>query len=475
MDFKELTEQFFHMEDELDLFELKIQGVYFWERIRFSVHRQILVSSGIIGEAHTKTERTFANRLKSGIRSVKNLAVKNPYFFSEKDILFLGSPRRMLKDDGKWWDIYCDPIIEVFDMPYAYIELPYQNMHFTPAKTREIGYMDIINYLGAIKCKFNSFELSEEELVFLENIQYHILNRFKVKINLKNQVHWQLNFRKNVLPLYERLLRKVKPKLVILVCSYGFETFIEACKSMDIPVAELQHGVLSRYHLGYSFPGPKKTKRAFPDYFLAFGDYWKDSVEFPLEKERIISVGYPYLENEVKKYSDIKKKDQILFISQGTIGGEMSKFAVELSKDHRMKHKIIYKLHPGEYSRWRKAYPWLGESGIWVIDYNEIPLYRLFAESKIQVGVHSTAIFEGLNFGLRTYLLDLPGVEYMEGLIESQDARIVKSIDEFIVSLFGENFGKRINTEKYFRCSSIENIKSAITSILLNNKGETDE
>ncbi len=52
------------------------------------------------------------------------------------------------------------------------------------------------------------------------------------------------------------------------------------------------------------------------------------------------------------------KKKQIIFISQGITGKELSKKAVELS-DNNNGYKIIYKLHPGEFAEWDKEYPWL--------------------------------------------------------------------------------------------------------------------
>jgi len=222
----------------------------------------------------------------------------------------------------------------------------------TPAKTDNIWYLDFPLYLAAARRKFNLVRLSltGSEGKLLKNIREQITARFKLSINLEEIVKRDLLIRKSVLPAYRALLKKVNPKLAFVVCSYGKETFIEACKSMEIPVVELQHGVISPYHLGYSFPGPKRAKRTFPDYLFAFGDFWKESMEFPIIPERIYSVGYPYLEDEAAHYAELKKEDQLLFISQGTIGKAMSQFAVALSKRKDFSPRIVYKLHPGEYA-----------------------------------------------------------------------------------------------------------------------------
>jgi len=466
MTFRSISEAFLQMEDELDLFDQRIEGVYFWERIRFPLHYEILKKAGVIGEAHTRLERTTVNRSRSALRSLKNAFVKNPYLVPKSEILFLGSSRRKLRSDDKWWDIYCDPVIEHLGRSYTYFESAYLNGHLTPAKTDNIRYLDFPLYMAAVRRKFSlvEFSLTGSERSLLKNVREQIADRFGVTIALEKIVQRDLLIRKSVLPVYRALLKKVSPKIAFVVCSYGKETFIEACKSMKIPVVELQHGVVSPYHLGYSFPGSKRTKRTFPDYLFSFGDFWKMGVEYPISKDRICSVGYPYLEDEAKQYAGIKKKDQIVFISQGTVGKEMSRFAVQLGARNDFPLKIVYKLHPGEYARWQREYPWLIESDIQVVDDDSIPLYQLFAESRIQVGVNSTALYEGLIFGLQTILLDLPGVEYMEHLIEQQVARVISSPEELVEGIRNELVPK-VKTERFFKPNSLNNIKKAINEI----------
>jgi hypothetical protein len=46
MDSTTLREKFLKLEEDLDLFNIKIEGVYFWERIRFQIFRKIATSLG---------------------------------------------------------------------------------------------------------------------------------------------------------------------------------------------------------------------------------------------------------------------------------------------------------------------------------------------------------------------------------------------------------------------------------------------
>ena len=83
--------------------------------------------------------------------------------------------------------------------------------------------------------------------------------------------------------------------------------------------------------------------------------------------------------------------------------------------------QIKYKLHPSEYNIW-KEYPDLCRlaevANVEILD-SDVDLYSLFATSFYQIGVFSTAIYEGIGMGCKTVLLNLPGVEYMDDLVAS--------------------------------------------------------
>ena len=133
------------------------------------------------------------------------------------------------------------------------------------------------------------------------------------------------------------------------------------------------------------------------------------------------------------------QEKQILFISQGVIGKYLSKLAYETTSNinDSQNFKFIYKLHPGEYGTWKENYDYLTRAvdelnNFTVIDKSEPPLYELFAESHYQIGAFSTAIYEGLAFNCKTFIIDVPGVEYLDDLIDKNIVKKVKSSEELI-------------------------------------------
>lgn len=451
-------------ENELDLFSIRVDQIPIWERIRFSVFREISRKNGR-GQAHTESGDGLKDYLKGFSMWLKNVVYRNPYFSDEHDFLFFGHQRRKLEEDGYWWDLYCDPIHDQGELDYIHTETPHLLSHRSPAKTENLRYLELIQYGGTLQRKLGlrSPSLPDKVDSQLRDAEYEIHRRFDVDIDLVAEAREALHVRNTALPLYERLLDRVDPEVVVVVVSYGKETLIEACKRKEIPVVELQHGIIYDHHFGYSYP-ENETKTTFPDYLLTFGQFWNENARYPISDDHVIPVGYPYLEQRLDKYDGIEPAEQLLFISQGTIGRELSQFALEVHEDNRVDHEVVYKLHPGEYDRWEDEYPWLAESDVRVIDKSEPTLYRLFAESNAQIGVGSTAIYEGLCFDLETFVFEADGADLLQPLVEDGTASIVESVDELAGQL-GSSTASQFDREWFFESDSVANILEELKRI----------
>jgi len=466
-DFQRLSESFFEFEREHDLFSLTCDNVYVWERIRLPIFRQIMSKSGVFNQAHSKVNRnSFWNYLKGGYKWTRGMIRKNPFFAPQSDILFIGKARRKPREDGYEWDLFCDPILESLNLDHVYIEPPYQFSHQIPAKTEQIRYLDAITYTSVIQRKLGlaSYEFTKSEAEQLKKIESRMETIFDCPINLQGLVRESLSERQSKKWLYERLLNRIEPEMAVLVAGVFWKTFIEVCQERDIPVVELQHGAGHHDHLGYSFPDDVSVN-AFPDYMFVFGKFWKETVKYPIPDEDVYAVGYPYLEDERENYADTDTQQQVVFSSQGTIGRELSKCALAFS-ELETGYDVVYNLHPGEYDRWREEYPWLVDSPIEVIDDDTPPLYQILSESEVHVGVYSTVVYEGLCFGLDTYLLEAPGISRMRALIDSGYVTTVSSANQLADQLLTGDAGRPVDTDYFFEPNAIDNISDAFDEIL---------
>lgn len=460
---QDLFQEFLDMEDYIHVYDYEIDGIPFWELVRFPIFNRIFRTWV---KSRSGAELSSMDRFKYYLSTAFNIR-RNPLFTGQKDVLFVGSARRFMLRDGYWWDIYTDFVAERLGVSSVTTEFSINLEHKIPAKTKNIRYSDFVDLLLAIddRLRLTHIPVKKEQMKRLETLYLAIKNRFGIRIDIPKLVLEKLRRFKISFIFHRMVLERIRPKICLLVDSYGKEGFIKAAKSLEIPVAELQHGLISHYHAGYSFPGHHRKKTTFPDYLLTFGDYWVNSASFPIDDDHVIPVGYPFLEYQKKRLHHVEKKNQVVIISQPSIGHILSRAISEAKELMNLDWNLVYKLHPLECSNWKTCYPQLIDSDIRVIDDNRTSIHQLFAESKVQIGVYSTALFEGLAFDLDTILFNAPGVGNMNHLIDSGSAVLVRNATEIVSALEGDR-PKEFDRKHFFRPNALKNVVQFISAFL---------
>lgn len=449
---KELCEKLWQFEEKMELLEVEIQGIRIWEVIRFSIFNELSMKLSGYSLAHTK-KSSLSSKIIDVFHLLKNSILRNP-FSGEYNLNFIVyDHERKISVDGNIIDIYTNYFIESHDeKDFDVIEWPYLWKHYTNSLIKNRKYIDHELLTVFIKRKLSPISITNREKDIIKNIQNQFDKQFKdININLTKIIENSITHFIHRFNYHKKLFQKRKPKRVYVVVSYGKIPIIAAAKELGIEVIEFQHGVITDYHFAYNFSNPYKKLRYFPDELWTFGEYWGKTKGFPIQS-KIQVYGFPYLNFQLKKYKNIlKKKNQVLFLSQGTIGKELSKYAKKLA-ELMPGYNIIYKLHPGEYDRWKNEYPDLVEAtnlkNFIVVDNNENNLYSYFSESEYQVGVYSTAIFEGLTLNCKTILVDLPGIEYMIDLINQEIVAVARDLDELQYRI--KNFQPKYFPKDYF-------------------------
>ncbi len=230
-----------------------------------------------------------------------------------------------------------------------------------------------------------------------------------------------------------------------------------------------------KFQIQYQYPINIEEYKlpTFPDFTFTFSEYWHKEFNIPSEK---LSVGFPYIEKGkediLKNTHLVKSNKKILFISDGYSQEKQKKIAMDLSR-LLPDYDIIYKLRKRQYDIWKEVfYPDPEEyPNITIVHNDDVSLYEYFAMSTYQVGVNSTALIEGLYFGLQTFIiLDLPALE-MTHLTETNYAYPVEgAVDIFnkIKELSGASSTNLPNGDIFFKRNSISNIKESLRYIMEN-------
>ena len=420
---KELCEFIWYLEDKYDLLDFEIDGVKVWQSNRMRIYYSLAQKLEILEQPRPKLK--WNTKILSILRFIKN-SIKDNYFTLKPHDTLIFSHARSVKVNKH----YIDPNTYYFIQELKgfkniiEFESPYLGKH---RKEREdhSHYIDWIILIQKILKLIYPHPKKDYELFF--KIENEIKQNYKIDFNLVNLIKANLVEFKIAYKIYSKSLEKIKPNKIYVVVGYVLAPLIKAAKNKNIETIELQHGTFSLYHLGYSYPNRKQTLEYFPDKFYVWSDFWKKIIPFPIKKNKIIVDKFRHLEAEKLKFKQVKKiNNQAVVISQGALGESIARKLLE-NYDMFKNFTIKYKLHPGEFDRWSQ-YPSLKKISEYPnveIIKDEVHLYELFASSVVQVGVFSTALYEGLEFKCDTILLNLPGIEYMDSFIKNQNIKVI--------------------------------------------------
>jgi hypothetical protein len=221
--------------------------------------------------------------------------------------------------------------------------------------------------------------------------------------------------------LYRLLLTVLNPERVLLICYYGRESFIAACKHKGIQVTELQHGSILRTHPMYNFPESYRSlfhQAPFPDKIAVYGRYWKEILVedniFPTDS--VVIVGYYLMIPAKEEISFPQEKTVLLVSSQPTVQDKLRDYVSFLrSQLNRDQWCVVIKPHPREDPDLYTSL--LDPKFIMLSDQS---VYALLAHADIHVSVYSTVLYEAIRYTRCNYVLYVEGFDsYYDEIVDS--------------------------------------------------------
>lgn len=466
------------VEEKYHLPEDDIDGFSYWIFHREAFMAKMLENKDHYGASYQVGGLSAWARLKLRCGMMKNAVFHKSVPLINADLMVFNHERRVRSGD-RFDCIYTDEIAKCFSNVVVF-ERPYKQQHLRPVGTDNLVYTDRIEVLATISLLFhkvvlkNGYERIREqvrtkikpacdEIAQVMQVDYDI----EEIVTMMSDGYFLYQRKKE---LFDAEIKKYQPKAILEVVGDNVDCMIvnELAAAQNIPTIELQHGVTGREHTAYNYPEGITVKQ-FPQYFFTFSPYWCTEARYPIPPDHCRAVGFPHLERNAERFLGIEKdaKKIILFISQKPVGKELSDIAVELErKIDKNVYRIIYKLHPGEYDSWKTDYPELAKTGIEVIDNYETELYYLFAISTYQIGgLSSTAIFEGLYFGLQTFIYREKAVSFLLSLCEQGYAGAFDSAEE-LYRLIHESADTSENAAVFWKEKALENMKNEIETVI---------
>jgi glycosyltransferase involved in cell wall biosynthesis len=419
---------FNNIEKKLNLVQKQISNVYFWRLIRFAVFENILVQlkmQKLMGGENTLGSSSLLEQIED-----YHTYETSPFYgeYNVDNIVFDHSRRQLYK--GKYIDYKSYHLIEEFErnsISYQVLELPYNGNHFIE-HSKKRKYLESM-FLFLENKKYCDVQLTVEECEMLLEIEDEFFRETGVILELRGLVKRVIKDFNLKYLYYKKLFRKRNTKKVYLTGAWWNTAIIAAAHDLNIEVIDVQYAAFSKYHLGFSYANKEDKIPYYPDKIFVWGEYWKNNASLPIPEENKKIFGNIFIHEKLDEYKGIKKKKQILFISQGVHGEQINSIAFKLAK-RVPDYDILVKLHPKEnLNDYINKYTGLDN---FRYSQEDEDLFKHFAQSEYTVGVFSTAIFEAATFDSKVILLNLVGVEHFIDLVINNYFYLANSENEII-------------------------------------------
>lgn len=414
----EIAKLFLEFEKDNNIFEWESDGIFIWQLCRVNIFQHLLARAKSDKPAYRGS--TIQRILNKRFR-IKNILLYNPLKDNRHSDALVFESSRYINVNGKFIDPYTSFFIEELKVKKLSVTR-YQSNYTTDRlseKNSEVKHLDYIEYNSLKKAKTYIFVLNADDTKKIKEIEKYFSSHLSIELDLSSYVSYLISFYKAELLYYQKLLDLKKPDKIYLVDYNSKMAIVAAAKERNIETTELQHGVMVGEDIIYHYPSVKEGEhKYFPDKFIVWNELWKKSCKLPISPENIIVRKNDLLEHKKLKYKSVSKIDnQILIASQYDLTNEIAEEVLN-NISYFKDYKIIYKLHPVEYSQLEKniflkklkTY----ENVFFPDAKSDLHLY--LAQSKYFIGVYTFVIFEALEFDCEINLLELPGIEMMNFL-----------------------------------------------------------
>lgn len=432
-----IKEVIFNFEKQFDPFQYQVDGYSVWPVFRFTVAEWLKISEGNFNKrarvASNKVQR-WMNRLAAVPGTLRRL-YRAVSLKDQVDILCLTSTDRLRDYVG---DSYKNCYFDFFYPPIENMLSFYEITKYRERLKPDQLYID--DKLLPLAVFFARPDFKKSKTVVNELLS--ALNTFLSGTNCEiSKQKWDAIWSRHIAQrlYFKWLLGQLNPSLLLVECAYGKEGAIMAAKSLNIPVWELQHGIIYDGHMAYTYAQEVIDNQyvlPFPDKVLTFGEYFSSLLPKLnyCQREDAVAIGLPRIEfyrrtlfsNKVtQKQSPLK----VLISSQWIIVNQLSVFLKQVLPLPLEDILLTVKPHPLETCEHIERYSNLGNK-VKIAD-PSASFYELLSDTHIHCSVFSTTLFESVGLGVPTVILNLEESGNAFCLHEKNAAVIINTPGEF--------------------------------------------
>lgn len=249
-----------------------------------------------------------------------------------------------------------------------------------------------------------------------------------------------------------------QPGLILETASYDSASVAmnSIARLYNVPIIEMQHGILYKGHPGYSFYAPPKSDiiKPIPDKTLVYGEWFKETLivtSSQYNNENVEVTGSPRLsnytignmhyktstKNAIKARLRIGQESRLVTITtQPIISHKIAKYLDSVMQLLPSEYYICIKTHPGEKDYLKSIYGRISEyTRVRVATDETCDLYDLLITSDIHASVCSTVIFEAMALGIPNIIINMDNPLNITTMMNTTEYQVVKTPKELVDSI----------------------------------------
>jgi len=424
--FKDIFLKLSTIENEFNLFEMKIQDIYIWELIRAEIFEKILENTGVLDKHFTK---------KTTNKVVQYSGNKNIWNIPNTEKLIFEFPRKNGDKDYRTIALHSnDSIILEYPQEGSYSDKVYD------VESNVFPIERYLKYFSEYKVDVKYSNLDKEKIKFLKKI---FLEKIGIEIEFLAFIDGRIKKFKKEFAFFDKFFTEKNIGEVSIPSSYWSAGIIAAAQKHSVLASDIQYALISLYHPTFAFPEDKRKYQA--DRIYIWSKYWNIR-EVPFNKS--IALKSNYFTKKVKDLDLYNKevKYDIAFISQSRIGEKVLESTYLFAKSNK-DLKIVYCLHPDEDIYNYRYYEEIIKLNNVKISNDETIVE--VSQSNSVIAVYSTTIFEALALNKRVFILKLNGWELLEKELKLGYVELIENVEDIHNHLFNTKVNK-INFAKLF-------------------------
>jgi hypothetical protein len=422
------------IEQRHDLLRYEFDGWCVWPLFRFAVARAITTGTPVAAPGRSSR---FIEPLKSLGGDLRRLA-----FPGHAPLVVKTYTSGLAEQSGtRYRDIWFDDIIDIAGPSWKIDEL---SANFADRRFRAATPIDArfesVDILARFFGRFDRHP-SRSAAIVVRELSEVLTNDFGLELFSPHFVWMTLRRFRWLKAVYSWLVRRVNPRWV-MVADSGDSALVAAARENSIRVAEIQHGIMDRYHAGYSwtpYATPYREKMPIPDRLFLYGEHWRrelDAHGFWREALRVVGSLRVDRYRRRRRTRETEQDRTILLTTQGIDTDRIIRFVRELFEgSSRLRAlRVIIRLHPlydANANRYREQLADL--AGVTILEANEPPAtFELLAEADLHVSISSAMHYDALGLGVPTAILPYSTADVIQPLNDAGHAPIIHSAQDAI-------------------------------------------